>query len=243
MILNDTKVIIIGHRGANNVAPENTLKSFKKAIELGADYIEFDIHKSKDGKIVVMHDSSTFATTGHKGSIRRMTLEELKELDCGEGEKIPTLREVIELAKGKIGLQIEIKAKSLADSLVSLLKSENLIESTLISSFLHEELLKIKKIEPNLKVATLEPITTKISKEWSYLGGIIINAITYSCHAVHPLYNLVNQKFVDFVHKNNLKINIWTVNSRAAMKKFVRMGVDGLITDNILKAKELLEKM
>lgn len=242
MILNDKK-IIIGHRGANNVAPENTLKSFKMAIELGADYIEFDIHKSKDGEIVVMHDSNTLATTGHKGLIRRMTLEELKELDCGEGEKIPTLQEVIELAKGKIGLQIEIKAKNLADSLVSLLKSENLIESTLISSFLHEELLKIHKIEPTLKVATLEPITTKFSKEWSYLGGIINNAIRYSCHAVHPRYNLVNQKFVDFVHENNLKINIWTVNSGAAMKKFVRMGVDGLITDDILKAKEVLEKM
>ncbi len=241
--MNDKKVIIIGHRGANNIAPENTLKSFKKAIELGADYIEFDVHRTKDYEIVIMHDSSTFATTGHRGTIKRMTLNELNKLDCGEGEKIPTLREVIELAKGKIGLQIEIKAKSLADSLVSLLKSENLIESTLISSFLHEELLKIKKIEPNLKVATLEPITTKISKEWSYLGGIINNAIRHSCYAVHPLYNLVNQKFVDFAHENNLKINIWTVNSRAAMKKFVRMGVDGLITDDILKAKELLEKM
>ena len=136
MILNDKK-IVIAHRGASNVTPENTLKSFKKAIELGADYIEFDVHRTKDGEIVIMHDSSTFATTGHKGSIRRMTLEELKELDCGEGEKIPTLQEVIDLAKGKIGLQIEIKAKSLADSLVSLLRSENLIESTLISSFLH----------------------------------------------------------------------------------------------------------
>ena len=236
-------IIIIGHRGANNIAPENTVISFKKAIELGADYIEFDIHKSKDGEIVVMHDSNTLAITGHKGLIRRMTLAELKMLDCGEGEEIPTIQEVIDLAKGKIGLQIEVKAKDLADQLVSLLKREDLIESSLISSFLHDELFKIHKIEPLLKLATLEPITTEFSKEWTYLGGIINNAIRHNCYAIHPRYNFVNQKFIDFAHENNLKINIWTVNSKAAMKKFVRMGVDGFITDDISNAKEVLNRV
>ena len=241
--MNENEVIIIGHRGASNIAPENTLKSFQKAIELGADYIEFDLHKSKDGAIVIMHDSNTFTTTGHKGSIKRMTLKELKKLNCGEGEQIPTLRETIELTKCKIGLQIEIKAKGMAEQLVSILREEDMIDSTIVSSFQHAELLKIKKIESTLKIATLEPIITDWSKDWSYLGGIINNAIRHNSYAIHPMYHLVNKKFIDFAHQNDLKINIWTVNSKAAMKKFIKMGIDGLITDDILKAKEVLEQI
>jgi glycerophosphoryl diester phosphodiesterase len=239
----EKKVIIIGHRGANSVAPENTLKSFQKAIDLGADYIEFDIHKSKDGEIVVMHDPNTFAITGHRGSIKRMTLEELKGLNCGEGEQIPTLRETIEVAKDKIGLQMEIKAKGLAGQLVSILREEDLINSSIVSSFLHEELLKIKKIEPKLKIATLEPIITGWSNDWSYLGGVINNAIRHKSYAIHPIYHLVNRKFIDFAHDNDLKVNIWTVNSMAAIKKFIRMDVDGIITDDISKAKEALKQI
>ncbi|MFX1394518.1 MAG: glycerophosphodiester phosphodiesterase [Promethearchaeota archaeon] len=241
--MKEKKVIIIGHRGANKIAPENTLKSFQKAIDLGADYIEFDIHKSKDGEIVVIHDSNTFATTGHEGLINRMTLEELKKLDCGDGEQIPTLRETIKLVKNKIGLQIEIKAKGIADHLVAILREEELIGSSIISSLQHSELLKIKKIEPILKIATLEPIITRWKNDWSYLGGIINNAIKYNCYAIHPRYQLVNHKFIDFAHNNDLKINIWTINSKAAIKKYIKMGVDGIITDDISKAKDVLKQL
>jgi len=80
---NSSHILIIGHRGAYRYPPENTLKSFSRAIKLGADYTEFDIHQSKDGEIVIMHDENTFRTTGFKGLIKNMTLKDLKELDCG----------------------------------------------------------------------------------------------------------------------------------------------------------------
>ena len=115
-------ILLIAHRGANKIAPENTIKAFQKAIDLKADYVEFDIHMSKDGKIVIMHDENTARTTGHKGIIREMTLAELKKLDCGEGEKIPTLDELIEIAKGKISLQLEIKAPGTAKKIVDILR-------------------------------------------------------------------------------------------------------------------------
>ena len=127
------KMVIIAHRGASNLAPENTLKAFKKAIELKADYIEFDVHQSNDGEIVIMHDANTFRTTRHLGSIKEMTLEELKQLDCGDGEKIPTLQELIKIAKGKIGLNCEVKARGFAKQIVNILKEEEIIESTIIS--------------------------------------------------------------------------------------------------------------
>ena len=96
-------VLLIGHRGASAIAPENTLKAFQKAIDLKADYVEFDVHQSMDGELIVIHDPNTFRSTGHKGSIEKMSLAEIKELDAGEGEKIPTLDEIIQITKGKIG--------------------------------------------------------------------------------------------------------------------------------------------
>ncbi|MFX1329560.1 MAG: glycerophosphodiester phosphodiesterase, partial [Promethearchaeota archaeon] len=82
-------ILIIAHRGANSIAPENTLKAFQKAIELGADMIEFDVRKTLDDRIVISHDNSLIRITGKLGSIKSMTLEQLRELDFGEGEKIP----------------------------------------------------------------------------------------------------------------------------------------------------------
>ena len=154
------EVLIIAHRGASSSAPENTLKAFKKAIELKADFIEFDVLKSKDGEIVIMHDGNTFRTTGHFGLIKKMTLEELKQLDCGDGERIPTLRELVKLVKGKIGLNCEIKARGLAEQIVNIINEEEMIESTIISSFKHDILLRIQKLEPRIKLASLEPTRT-----------------------------------------------------------------------------------
>ena len=234
------KIVIIGHRGANNLAPENTLKSFTKAIELKADYIEFDIHLSKDKEIVIMHDADTLKTTGHKGLIKNMTLNELKKLDCGEGEKIPTLGELIEVAKGKIGLQIEVKANNMAELLIKILREEDLVETSIVSSFLHSELLKIQKMESHVKLATLEPTITNFSQDWNYLSGIINKVIENKYYAIHPRYQLVNQLFIEFAHQHNIKVHIWTVNSKPVMKKFIEMGVDGIITDDISKAKDVI---
>ena len=131
---NSSHILIVGHRGAYRFPPENSLKSFREAINLNAEYTEFDIHQSKDGEIVIMHDENTFRTTGFNGLIKNMTLKELKELDCGDGEKIPTLHELIKIAKGKIGLFCEIKAKGLEEKLVEILTEENLLEFELMQA-------------------------------------------------------------------------------------------------------------
>jgi glycerophosphoryl diester phosphodiesterase len=114
-------ILIIGHAGASAIAPANTLKAFQKAIELKADYVEFDIHKTRDGEIVIIHDSDTMQTTGVSGLIKNMTLKEIQRLDAGEGEKVPTLHQLINLATNKIRLQIEIKATELLDKLIKIL--------------------------------------------------------------------------------------------------------------------------
>ena len=102
------KFLIVAHRGANNLAPENTLKAFKKAIELRADFVECDVLESKDGVLVITHDEEISRLTGQFGYVRDLTLEKLKTFDFGDGEKIPTLQELIELINGKINLNCEV---------------------------------------------------------------------------------------------------------------------------------------
>ncbi|MFX1389316.1 MAG: glycerophosphodiester phosphodiesterase [Promethearchaeota archaeon] len=236
------KMLIIAHRGASSIAPENTLKAFKKAIELGADYIEFDVHKSLDGEIVIMHDANTFRTTGHNGEIKEMTLKELKKLDCGGGQSIPTLSELVKIAKGKINLNCEVKATGLTEQLISILRENNLLSSTIISSFNHENLLKIQKLEPQIKLAPLEPtIAWGIDNDLSWKEAIEKAKIN-NFYAINPLFRLINQSVIDEVHKNDLKIFPWTVNSKSRILKLINLGVDGIITNEVERVNKLLNK-
>ncbi len=234
--------LVIGHKGASKTCPENTLKAFKKAIELKADYIEFDVHLSKDKKIVVSHDPDIQRITGQPGIIKEMTLSELKQFDFGEGEQIPTMEEVIEVTKGKIGLQVEIKARGLEKQLVSILKREGLIETTIISCFIHSKLLKIQKLEPNLKLAALEPAIIGRDVLPSDHEKIVANAVKNNFFAIHPEYSLITEDFIKLSHKNGLRVHAWTVNDKEVMRKFVRMGIDGIITDDIEALKDVLNR-
>lgn len=237
------KVLIIAHRGASNIAPENTLKAFKKAIELNADCIEFDVHQSKDGEIVIIHDGNTFRTTGQFGLIKNMTIEEIRKLDCGDGEIIPTLHELIKLAKGKIGLNCEIKVKGIAQKIIGIFREADLFESTIISSFNQKELLEIKKIEPRLKIASLNPTRTGWILNWFSRKKMIKTADENRFYAINPLYLVVNKKFIDKAHERNIKVFPWTVDSMTAIEKLIKMGVDGIITNNISSVVEVLNKL
>ncbi len=232
---------MIGHRGAYRYPPENSLKSFRKAINLGADYIEFDIHQSKDGEIVIMHDENTFRTTGFKGLIKNMTLKELKELDCGEAEKIPTLHELIKIAQGKIGLFCEIKAKGLEEKLVEILTEDNLLESTIIDSFYIDELLKIQELEPTLKLGLVVPIDESFVPEWDQRRDLIHTVINNNFSYIITRFKNVDQKFINYSHDNNLKVIVYPVNSKIIMRRFISMGVDGMIVNDIFKAKRELK--
>lgn len=234
---NKSQIIIIGHKGANKSEPENTIKSFRKAIELQADYIELDVQVSKDGEIVVIHDYEISDLTDHSGNVKEMTLDELKQLDMGEGEKIPTLQEVIKLAQGKIGLQIEIKVNEIGKKIIEMLRDANLIESTIISSFIHNELVKIKKLEPEIKLGAL--LSERISEPRDLIN-ITKRVIKKNLFAVHPYFAGVNRELIEFAHKNNLKVNVWTINEKPDMERLIKLGIDGIITDDIPLAKELL---
>jgi glycerophosphoryl diester phosphodiesterase len=231
--------LIIAHRGASSIAPPNTLKSFQKAIVLKADYIEFDIHKTLDDEIVIIHDAYFNDLSGHKKWIKDMKLKELKALDVGEGENIPTLRELIKIAKGNIGLQCEIKAPGLSKLLVKLLNKENLIDTSIISSFMLNELLELQKINSKLKLALLIPPEIHFTRR---LTKYCNKAIENNFYAVHPYFKSINNEIVEVIHDQNLLVNVWTVNKESDMRKVLKMGVDGIISDDIQRVRMVLNK-
>jgi glycerophosphoryl diester phosphodiesterase len=232
--LNNREVLIIAHRGAKKLAPENTLRSFQEAIDLNADYVEFDTRLSKDEELVLMHDATTLRTTGHIGRVKNMTLDKLKKLNCGKGEKVPTLIELIELAKEKIRLWLEIKTKGQTEKVVKIIKENGLVDSIVVSSFHHRELLKIQKLEPKIKLAAL---VFGIRKNKS-----INEAIENNFYAIQSFHRFTNKQFINRAHDNNIKIFAWNVSSKVKMRKFIDWNIDGVVTNDIKTTKELLNR-
>lgn len=231
--MNTTK--ILAHRGASGYTPENTISSFKKALELGFDGIELDVHLSKDGHLIVMHDEKVDRTTNGKGSILSYTLKELKELDAGswfdtkfKGEKIPTLNEVLELIKGKdILLNVEIKAgyryyAAIEEKLLSLLEKYNYLDKSIISSFDHYSLVRLKELNSEVKTGLL--YTAALYEPWDYARKVKVNAL-------HPYYITLTPEFIKSAFENNLQINTYTVNHEPTVKKLMEAGINGVISN------------
>jgi glycerophosphoryl diester phosphodiesterase len=242
-------IMVIAHRGFSGAAPENTLAAFRKAIGVGSDMIELDIHLSKDGKIVVIHDENLEKTTNGRGKVVDHTLEELKKLDAGSkfraefsGERIPTLREVLELARDYVLVNIEIKNPShgrypiteLADKALKEVEKAGMTGRVIFSSFNPVSLEYIEKKEPRAWVAFL------YHRPWSSLPELTGGRE----YRVLNLRNIhLTREKVGRIRKEGIKLNVYTVNSKAELEQFVDWGVDGIITNypdrliKILKAK------
>ena len=169
--------------------------------------------------------------------IKDKTLEQIKKLDAGEGERIPTLQELIAIAEGKIGLQLEIKSKGLLEKMVQILRKNDLIQNSIVSCFMVDELLKLKKIEPEIKIGFLLPAELVQSR---IIKRKILKCVKENFYAIHPHFSRVDKETVDFAHSNGLKVNVWTVNDSDTMRNLIQLGVDGIITDDISLAHKTI---
>lgn len=211
-------MMIMGHRGAKALEPENTLLSIKRAMDIGVDAVEIDVHLTKDKEVVVIHDSTVDRTTNGKGPVGSYTLEEIKKLDAGKGEKIPTLKEVIEFVKDKVRLIIELKEEGTEDKVVELIKGYNMFDSAYIISFWHMLVKKIKEMDSRIKTGVLLvgcPVDTCIARSAS-ADALVMN------------YAFVNKELVYKAHQEGLKVFIWNIDDRDMLKPYVDMGVDGI---------------
>ncbi|MFX1595851.1 MAG: glycerophosphodiester phosphodiesterase [Promethearchaeota archaeon] len=233
-------ILIIGHAGGKKMGPENTIKVFKKAIKLKVDYIELDVRLSKDKEVVLFHDPDTLNITKVPGLVKNKTLKELKSLDVGEGERIPTLREVIDLATNKIKLLLHIAAANMEHQIINILREYDYIDMTIISCMVHRYLFKYRELKPKLKLAALVNLYSEELPKWDVRKNLIDSAVNNKFYALNPEYHIVDSKFVTYAHQRNLKIFPWTVNEESIMRNLIAMGVDAIMTDDIALLHKVL---
>lgn len=235
---------IIGHRGGAAGYPENTLASFKKAVEIGADGVEFDVQLTADGEVVVIHDELIDRTMNGSGLVKDYKLSELRQLNVGEfyspefkEEKIPTLAEVLEVVKDLEVINIELKNylsyPELEEKVLKLVEQFEIREKVIISSFNHYSLQKIKKLQPEIKTGCL-------------LMSKMINAPDYAFkrgfEALHLHFLTADQETVDKAHFMGMQLNVYTVNFPDAVSELLEKGVDMIMTDDLEMALNVRNK-
>lgn len=226
-----------GHRGAPMVAPENTLASFQKARELGADGVELDVMLCADGEPVVIHDFSVERTTNGHGRVRELTLAQLKALDAGSwfdpqftGERIPTLREVTAWAGKDMLLNIELKSTSihgdgLEEKVIAIVKEFGLEHRVVLSSFNPFALWRVKQLVPHLHTGLLYAGDLPIFLRRAWLRPLA------RPNALHPHYQMVTDGYIAWARRKRYRINVWTPDQIADWQRLIRQKVDIIITN------------
>lgn len=214
---------IIAHRGASFLHDENTLMSIKKAIDLDADWIEVDIRITRDQQPVIIHDISVDRTTNGQGKVEDFTLKQIKELETGSGESIPHLIEVLDLVNATVPLILELKVPSSIKIILDHLKYYD-VEKVMIASFYHDQLLKLKEWESELKTGAIincRPVKTHKL------------ALSCKCEYLFPHKNYVNSRMVKQAHENQIKIYPWVIDHLDELERLKRIGVDGVVTNKV----------
>ena len=245
----DSDVWVIAHRGASGVAPENTLAAFRKAVELGAGFIETDLQLSRDARLVGLHDETLDRTTDGRGPVSARTLEELRRLDAGSwfrpssnheaahftGEHIPTIEEILAFGREhEIGLHLEIKPEGPSGAehaIVGALHACGEVARSVVISFDVSTLRRVRQLDPLVMTGFLYSDRS---------GDVVATAVNAGARQLLPRADRVTRELVGNAHAHDLKVVAWTANAPEEMQKLIAAGVDGIITDYPDRLVELL---
>jgi glycerophosphoryl diester phosphodiesterase len=237
------KIQVVGHRGASGYAPETTIASYRMAIQMGADYVETDVHRSRDGVLVAIHDADVSRTTNGKGFVAEHTLAELKALDAGSwfntafpekarpdyvGLRVPALQEVMDvIQESNAGLFIEIKdperyQPDLESALLSLIRSSPMENRTRVLSFSVDSLRKIKELDASV------PTVFLVAKSKSNPVQITLKI---PANELGILHTQATAALVEEAHRSGILISVWTVDQPEDMKRMIALGVDRITTN------------
>ncbi len=242
------RTLNFAHRGASLLAPENTLAAFDLAAQQGADGIELDIRLCRTGEWVVIHDTRVNRTTNGRGFVRAKSLDELRRLDAGAAfhfkfvnERIPTLAEVLDWARGQVWLNIEIKSLARAREraelrLLNLLRRHGVRRQCLISSFNPIVLRRLARLDPGIPTGLL------LNVKWFRRSAQKPLIRLMNLRAVHISRRLARPGFLNRLRKTGLGIFVWDVNHPSDLRKLVDYGVDGIITDVPHLLKDILQR-
>jgi len=239
----------VAHRGGAQLAPENTFAAFLNALSLPIDAIELDVHMSRDGHVVVFHDNHVHKRTKGSGNLLDLDLAYLRRLDAAarhpggwpEPQQIPTLSEVLELAKGRTRVYIEIKTSKrrltfepypyIAEKVVELIHLAGMLDHVLIISFDWMILPVIKSLEPTIETGMIVSNKVWNPRTIDAMQLLVEKAGAYGCKWINMDYKLFTDEMPQTVHNNGLKLGLWTVNAEADMLRFAASGVDSLTSD------------
>jgi glycerophosphoryl diester phosphodiesterase len=213
-------VVVIGHRGAAGLSPENTLPSFRRAWSLGVNAVELDVH-AVEGQLVVIHDETVDRTTNGSGPVAGCTLSELRSLDAGGGWPVPLLREVAAELPARVGLNIELKGRGTAEPAAAF-AAENAEIDLLVSSFDHGELEQFHALAPRVAVAPL-------FDRWRDAAWAVAERV--DARAINLARRAVSAARVNEAAKRGLAVFVYTVNDSAEAIRLIRQGVRGVFTD------------
>lgn len=217
----------IGHRGAKGLLAENTLESIQKALDIGVDAIEIDVHKCASGELWVIHDFTLDRTTNGSGEIAKKPAEVIRKLDVEGHFKIPLLTEVLDLIEGKCAINIELKGLNTAEPVCKMVQEKIAsgnwkYSDFIISSFQKNELFQVRQHDDHVPLAVL----SKASVPEAIELGKLLNA-----WAIHPSLGIITRDNTKLSQDNGFKVNVWTVNEREDIRRMIEFGVDGIISD------------
>ena len=239
----------VAHRGGAQLAPENTLAAFRNALTLPVDAIELDVQMSRDGHLVVFHDNLINKRTNGSGNLLDLDFTYLRSLNAAayfpggwpEPQQIPTLSEVLELAKGRVQVYIEIKSSKrgqtyeryphIAEKVVEVVRSKGMLGQVLVISFDWMILPIIKSLEPTIQTGVIVSDDVWNPRARDALQHLIEKAVEYGCKWINMDCKLFTIEMPQAAHEHGLKLGLWTVNTEAALLRFAAAGVDSLTSD------------
>ncbi|MEH7689725.1 glycerophosphodiester phosphodiesterase family protein [Bacillus velezensis] len=238
--------LMIAHRGASEIEPEHTLLSYERAIKDKADYIEIDLRQTKDGHLVANHDKTVDRTTNGKGEVEDLTLDQIKKLRTGKGQKILTIEEIIKKFGQTTNYYIETRTNSkgklvMEKKLIDTLSKNNLIANNkvVLESFSDKSLKKLHKLDSDVPLVQLLK-----DKDVKNMSNSKLNEIKKYSNVVGPNAKLVDKDFVKIVHNNNMKVHVFfdTDKERTFTSKMLKLKVDGLFTNNPAYTEKVLKE-
>ncbi|MFP4051041.1 MAG: glycerophosphodiester phosphodiesterase [Thermoplasmata archaeon] len=220
---------IIAHRGASGLVEfDNSFESFRKAIEIGADMVEFDVRRTEDGKLIAFHDPSLEGE-----EISSLTYEEIQEITDDKGYNVPAVEDVVLLFKDKIGLDIELKEGGYEDEVIKIVKRHLDYDEFIMKSFLDSAVKAVKEYDDNIKTGLLLGIEDPEYKIKTRLSELFPKGRLKRCGLdfVAPNYQLLKLFFLRRMKYSDIDVFVWTVNNPVRMNRLMRKAVEGIITD------------
>lgn len=236
-------MLVVAHRGYSSKAPENTMAAFELALDVGCDGLELDVHLTKDGEVVIIHDDTLQRTTNGEGVVEEFTLAELQKLDAGswfgpefKNERIPTLAQLCERIKDldllfNVELKVGLGFEQLNEKVLAILDQYDLQEKTVVSSFNHYALAHLKQLRPELKTGIL--YSCALVNPWEYAKSI-------GATALHPRHLTIFPEIVAGAQQNGMQVNVWTVDEPKDIERMKIAKIDSIITNVPERVQSLL---